>query len=103
MGPKTRNKSKAQLEVDKALGTSSSDQDSPKASTAEKIRRKAAKRQADDSVSRAGPSHRGNVSDSSRVIEKSIVVNDGVSVDLADLLDRALERRLPRSILRCLW
>ena len=100
MGPKTRNKSKAQLEVDKALGTSSSDQDSPKASIAEKIRRKAAKRQADDSVSRAGPSHRGNVSDSSRVIEKSIVVNDGVSVDLADLLDRALERRLPRSILR---
>ena len=103
MGPKTRNKSKktkAQLEVEEALGTSSSDQASPKASIAEKIRRRAAKRQAEDSVSRAGTSHQGNVSDPSGVIEKSIVVNDGVALDLTDLLDRALERRLPRSLLR---
>ena len=96
--PKTRNKSKAQLEVEKALGESS-EEEHVDALVAEK-RCRAASRLAGGSNALAGPSHQGNVSDSSGFIEKAIVLDQGASVDLNDLLDRALEKRLPRSLLR---
>ena len=97
--PKTRNKSKAQLEVEKALGESSEDEH-VNAIVAEK-RRRAASRLTGGSNALAGPSHQRNVSDSSGFIEKAnIVLDQGVSVDLTELLDRALEKRLPRSLLR---
>ena len=97
--PKTRNKSKAQLEVEKCLGESSEDEH-VNAVVAEK-RRRAASRLTGGSNALAGHSHQGNVSDSSGFIEKAnIVLDQGVSVDLTELLDRALEKRLPRSLLR---
>ena len=96
--PKTRNKSKAQLEVEKALGESS-EEEHVDALVAEK-RCRAASRLAGGSNALAGPSHQGNVPHSSGFIEKAIVLDQGVSVDLNDLLDRALEKRLPRSLLR---
>ena len=45
------------------------------------------------------PECRDNVSDSHGVIEKKFV-NDGTALDVSAMLDRALERRLPRALLQ---
>ena len=50
------------------------------------------------------PPHGDNVSDSFGVIENdaqtTMIIDDGNAMDLKDLLDRAVEKRLPRSLLR---
>ena len=45
------------------------------------------------------PKRRDNVSGSHGVIEKKILVNDGTALDVSAMLDRALEKRLPRALL----
>ena len=50
------------------------------------------------------PDHGDNVSDSFGVIENdaqtTMIIDDGNSMDLNDLLDRAVEKRLPSSLFR---
>ena len=46
------------------------------------------------------PKHRNNMSGFHGVIEKNFFVNDGTALDVSAMLDRALEKRLPRALLQ---